>query len=168
MDVIPAKYQSLVEYPRDLFWDPSYFFFIIVIIIIIGVFWMQDAVILFAQIFDSSSEFLSKVVLDRLIIPEFIKSVFKNSHTGCCYYFPLSCILCIIFSFSCLYPRSCFAPLSPPPPTLQTNPHHAVLPANSTLTSPTPHLLPSCCWLAHAPGASSSFYFCLFSPFRRH
>jgi len=59
----------------------------IIIIIIIGVFWTQDAVILFAQIVDSGSEFFSEVVLDRLIFPELIKSAFKNSHTGSCYYF---------------------------------------------------------------------------------
>ena len=35
----------------------------------------------------SGSEFFSEVVLDRLILAECIKSVFKNSHTGCCYYF---------------------------------------------------------------------------------
>ena len=58
-----------------------------IIIIIIGVLSMQDAVILFAHIVDSGLEFFSEVVLDRLILPEFIKSVFKNSHTGCCYYF---------------------------------------------------------------------------------
>ena len=57
------------------------------IIIIIGVFWTQDAVILFAHIVDSGSEFFSEVELDRLILPECIKSVFKTSHTGCCYYF---------------------------------------------------------------------------------
>ena len=40
-----------------------------------------------AQIVDSGSEFFSEGVLDRLILPECIKSVSKNSHTGCCYYF---------------------------------------------------------------------------------
>jgi len=56
-----------------------------IFIIIIGVFWTQDAVILFAQIVDSGSEFFSEVELDLLILPECIKSVFINSHTGIWY-----------------------------------------------------------------------------------
>ena len=51
------------------FYNTAFVIIIIIIIIIIGVFWTQDALILFAQIVDSGSEFFSEVVLDRLIDP---------------------------------------------------------------------------------------------------
>jgi len=57
------------------------------IIIIIGVFWTQDAVILFVQIVDLGSEHFSEVEFNRLIFPKLIKFGFKSSDSRCYYYF---------------------------------------------------------------------------------